>query len=99
MKRTLNILLISALTISIGFISMALPFRLFDTLTQLQMRFLLAGEIAVYFCIFSAYFGGREAKAQRRARDEKLRAQHEERVARRNDEMKGICVNNFDLAA
>lgn len=99
MKKVLNILLISALTITVGFISMALPFHFLDNLTQLQMRIMLAGEIAVYICIFSAYFGGKEAKAQRRIREERLREQHNERIARRNEELKGITVNQFDLAA
>ena len=99
MKKVLNILLISALTITVGFISMAVPFSLLDNLSQLQMRFLLAGEVAVYFVIFSAYFGGREAKAQRRSKDAQLKEQHDARVAKRKEEMNGIVVNSFDLAA
>ena len=99
MKKALNVLIISALTIAIGFISMALPFHLIDNLTQFQMRVLLAGEIAVYICIFSAYFGGKEAKAQRRIRESRMKEQHEERIARRNEELKGITINNYDLAA
>ncbi len=99
MKRTLTTALLSIAAIIIGYISMALPFRLFEALSQTQMRLLLGGEILIYISIFSAYFCGKEAKAQRRVKDEKMKAQHNERIARRNEELKGIRVNNFDLAA
>lgn len=99
MKKTLTNLLFSAIAIVTGYVSMVIPFHLLGTLSQGQMRILLAAEILVYFCIFSVYHGRKEAKAQRRAKDDKLKAQHNERVARRNEELKGIIVNNYDLAA
>lgn len=99
MKNIIKNILLSLITLTAGFISMSVPFRLFDNLSQMQMRMLLIAEVIIYFSIFAAVFLKKEAKAQRRAKEKRMKENHNKRVHERNRELSGITVQNFDLAA
>lgn len=99
MKNTLNTVITSLLTLLTAFAATVIPFRLFDSLTQQQMRILLFAEVFVYFAIFSAVFLKKERRAQRKSKEQELRKRHCERIEKRNSEMSGIKVKEYDLAA
>ena len=91
--------MISVAALLVGFGAMVLPFHLFNNLTPMQMRILLFAEIIVYFLIASAFFLIKEEKAQREIKAREFEERHARRVAKRQNELKGIRVNNYDLAA
>lgn len=99
MKNTIKTILLSAVTLAAGFIAMSVPFRLFDNLSQMQMRILLIAEVIIYFIIFSVVFLKKEANAQRKAKEKELKEKHNKRVLKRKQKLSGITVQNFDLAA
>ena len=99
MKNFINKAIISVAALVVGFGAMVLPFHLFNNLTPMQMRILFFAEIVVYFAIASAFFLVKEAKAESRKRAIELEERHNRRVAKRRNELKGIKVNNYDLAA
>ena len=91
--------MISVAALLVGFGAMVLPFHLFNNLTPMQMRILFFAEIIVYFLIASAFFLIKEEKAQREIKAREFEERHARRVAKRQNELKGIRVNNYDLAA
>ena len=99
MKNLINKAIISVAALFVGFGAMVLPFQLFTNLTPMQMRILFFAEIVVYFLIASAFFLIKEEKAQREIRALEFEERHARRVAKRRNELKGIRVNNYDLAA
>lgn len=99
MKDNIKTLLLFISTTTVGFFAMAIPFKLFTELTQTQMRILLGFEIAVCFGIFCAVFLRKEAKEQRKRKAQKSYEKHCERVETRNEELRGIKVYNYDIAA
>lgn len=99
MKNLIVKAIISVAALLVGFGAMVLPFHLFNNLTPMQIRLLFFAEIIVYFLIVSAFFLIKEAKAERKQRALELEERHARRVAKRKNELKGIKVNNYDLAA
>lgn len=99
MKNTLTTIIISLLTLLTAFAATVIPFRLFDSLTQAQMRILLFAEVTIYLTIFSAVCLKKEQRAQRKSKEQELKKRHRKRIEKRNGEMKGIKVKEFDLAA
>ena len=91
--------MISVAALIVGYGAMVLPFHLFDNLTPMQMRILFFTEIIVYFLIVSAFFLIKEAKEENKKRTLALEERHNRRVAKRQNELKGIRVNNYDIAA
>lgn len=99
MKNLFVKAMISVAALLVGFGAMVLPFHLFNNLTPMQMRILFFAEIIVYFLIASAFFLIKEAKEERKARNLEFEERHARRVAKRRNELKGIRVDNYDLAA
>ena len=99
MKNLFVKAMISVAALLVGFGAMVLPFHLFNNLTPMQMKILLFAEIIVYFLIASAFFLIKEEKAQREIKAREFEERHARRVAKRQNELKGIRVNNYDLAA
>ena len=99
MKNLINKAIISVAALFVGFGAMVLPFQLFTNLTPMQMRILFFAEIVVYFLIASAFFLVKEEKAQRKIKAIEYEERHARRIAKRQNELKGIRVNNYDLAA
>lgn len=91
--------MISVAALLVGFGAMVLPFHLFNNLTPMQIKILFFAEIIVYFLIVSAFFLIKEERAQREIRALEFEERHARRVAKRRNELKGIRVNNYDLAA
>ena len=99
MKNFLVKAFISVAALAVGFGAMVIPFQLFNNLTPAQMRILFFAEIIVYFSIVSAFFLVKEAKEERKKKAAEFEERHARRVAKRKNELKGIKVNNYDLAA
>ncbi len=99
MKKIINAIIISAAAVLTGFVAMALPFRLFDKLTGIQMRILFIAEIVVYFLIVSAFFLIREAKKDKEEKRRSLAEKHNRRVEKRRGELKGLKIDGCDIAA
>lgn len=99
MKNLFSKVLISVTALIVGYGAMVLPFRLFDNLTGMQMRILFFSEMIVYFAIVSAFFLIREAKAEKEKRKLAFQERHNRRVEKRNSELRGIRVNDYEIAA
>ncbi len=66
MNNTIKTILTAVATAIIGFAAMVLPFKLFGSLTQTEMRILFVAELITCASIYSAVFLKKERKAQRR---------------------------------
>lgn len=99
MKNLIVKAMISVFAILVGFGAMILPFHLLSNLTPMQIKILFFAEIVVYFLIASAFFLIKEAKEERRIKALEFEERHARRVAKRKNELKGIKVNNYDIAA
>lgn len=67
-KNIIKNILLFVVTAAAGFGAMSLPFRIFDELSQTEMRLVLAAELAVLAVIFSAVFLSKEAREQKKLR-------------------------------
>lgn len=100
MKKLLGRIIISVAAIIVGYWAMVLPFHLFDTLSGIQMRILFISEILIYFAIFSAFFIIKEAKTERKKKEEEYKNRHRKRVSKRLNELDGIKIySSYDPAA
>lgn len=99
MKKTLSTIIISAAAIIAGYYLMTIPFHLFDSLSRIQMRMLFAGEILVYFAIFSAFFIIKEAKEQNAEKNRRRKERHSKRVSQMADEFSELKIYDFNSAA
>lgn len=99
MKKFINSALTSILALAIGFGLMAFPFHIFDSLTGMQMRMLLAAEVLIYFGIFAAAAVIIEAKKDTKRKDAEHARKHNERIKKRRREMQGININDYNFAA
>ena len=76
LKKGITAALISIAGLAVGFALMMFPFRLFDSLSETEMKILFAAELAIYFTIGSCFFLAREKskkKEQKRREKERLR--------------------------
>lgn len=71
-KKGACALVISLASLLVGFALISLPFHLFDTLSNTQMRIIFAAELAIYLGIFCIFFLAKEKK-QQKAKAEKER--------------------------
>lgn len=99
MKNRLNTVIISLTAILTAFAATVLPFRLFDALTQTQMRIILFAEVAVYLSIFCLVFLKKEKVAERKSKENELQRRHNERIEKRSCEMQGLKIRDYDFAA
>ncbi len=74
-KEVLKILVLSIAALGIGFAAIALPFRLFDSLSATQMRYLFIGEMALYFSVGMVFLFAKGKRAERKAKEEARRFQ------------------------
>ncbi len=99
MKNFFNYVLISISTLIVGFTAMALPFKLFDELSRTEMRILLFAEIVIYFSIVSIYFLIKEKKEESIKKEKRFKELHNDRVTKRQQELQGLKISNYDYAA
>ena len=77
-KSTLKWLKLAVLTLAtlgIGFAAIAFPFKLFDSLTASQMRYLFLGEMTLYFVLGMGFLFIKGKKEERKAREAARRFQ------------------------
>ena len=99
MKKHLISVITTISALGIGFFLMVVPFRIFTMLSGTQMRFLLAAEIITYFVILLIVSFKKEAKKDNEKKSSEYSKRHNERINRRNNELKGIKVSDYDLVA
>lgn len=99
MKNFFNYVLISISTLIVGFGAMALPFKLFDELSRTEMRILLFAEIVIYFSIVSIYFIMKEKKEENIKKEKRFKEMHNDRIIKREKELQGLKISNYDFAA
>lgn len=76
LKKGITAALISIAGLAVGFALMMFPFRLFDSLSDTEMKILFAAELAIYFTIGTCFFLAREKskkKEQEKREKERLR--------------------------
>ena len=71
MKNLMKSAALFVCTAAAGFAAISLPFRLFENLSQFEMRLVLAGEIALLAAVFSAVFLRRESCARKKPKNAK----------------------------
>lgn len=94
MKNAIKYLAIFAVTAAAGFAAMALPFRLFEELSQTEMRMLLAIELAALAGIMTAAGLARDARERKR-----LRKKAERRALREGQRTEPAQPEGLDIAA
>ncbi len=100
MKNFIQNTLLFVVTAAAGFAAMSLPFRLFDELSQIEMRLVLAAEVAALAIIFSAVFLTKEAREQKKRRNARATERHTERVWQQKKDNSGTYQDTgFDFAA
>ncbi len=99
-KDTIKNILLFVVTAAAGFGVMSLPFRLFEELSQSEMRLVLAAELAVLAIVFSAVFLSREARQQKKLRNARNSMPESERVLQQGTERNsGYYNDDYDFAA
>lgn len=99
-KNIIKNILLFVVTAAAGFGAMSLPFRLFDELSQTEIRLVLAAELAVLAIVFSAVFLSKEAREQKKLRSARSSMPECERIlqqgAKSND---GYYNDDYNFAA
>ena len=91
-KKIIKGLLIFSATLLSGFAITALSFKLFDVLTQNQMRILFAADV-VFICVIGAAVWFIFESSRLKKKKQKLFEQrHNERVRAKNAQMKDIDI-------
>lgn len=99
-KDTIKNILLFVVTAAAGFGVMSLPFRLFEELSQSEMRLVLAAELAVLAIVFSAVFLSREARQQKKLRNARNSMPESERILQQGTESNsGYFNDDYDFAA
>ncbi|MCD7873333.1 MAG: hypothetical protein LUG21_08685 [Clostridiales bacterium] len=78
---------------------MALPFKLFNTLSQTQMRIILAAEIIIYFSLFAVFCLKKEQNAKRKKKDAEAKNQRKKRIENYQSALKELSVTDYENAA
>lgn len=91
-KNFVKGLILSVVSLVMGFVAIGVPFRIFDFLSEDGMRILFAVEIGIYLAIGGVFLIVQDNKKKQRARDIK---RHEERQLKVKE-----CVDNwYNIAA
>ena len=68
--KAIKTLLLSLVSLSVGFAAIAFPFQLFSNLSAEGMRYLFIGELTLYFIIGIAFLLIKGARDERAAKEE-----------------------------
>lgn len=99
-KNIIKNILLFVVTAAAGFGAMSLPFRLFDELSQTEMRLVLAAELAVLAIVFSAVFLSKEAREQKKLRSTRSSMPESERILQQGAESNdGYYNDDYNFAA
>ena len=78
MKKTRMILkgiMMSAVTLCVGFLALSLPFKLFNDLSRRDMQVLFITELVVYFICTIVYLSIKDKKDTEKVKEEERRIQ------------------------
>lgn len=83
MKKSINNILKSVLvsltTLIVGFVAISLPFNLFNTLTEKEMRIIFLCEIIIYSVMFALFFVVKERSEEKKKQKQKDKITREKR--------------------
>ena len=91
-KTVIKGILMSTVTLGVGFLALALPFRMFTGLSAEEMHILFVAELAVYFVTGIVYLIFQDRKQKEKEKNE------ERRIARRA-KFQQAQKEYYDLAA
>lgn len=74
-KEIIKMFVLTVASLGVGFVAIAFPFRLFDNLTAVQMRYLFFGEMTLYFTLGMIFLYAKGKKDDRKAKEEARRFQ------------------------
>lgn len=92
MKNFVKGLVISALSLAVGYAAISLPFRLFDTLTGSMMQKVFIGELIIYLAIGMIFLVYQQKKKEQQAKYRQRHIARREKIAR-------VQTEWYDLAA
>lgn len=99
MKKTIRNILTGILSAIIGYCLMEIPFHIFDLISPVQSKIIFVAEIIIYSIIFAITAIMIEAKKDKKRKNEEHEKKHNDRVNKRNREMQGISIPDFDFVA
>ena len=79
LKQIIKQVVVSLLTLIVGFISMTIPFNLLNTLPSNIMQIIFISEIVLYAIIFSLFFMIKEKTEKAKAEKQKIKLNKQKR--------------------
>ena len=101
LKKILNSVCISVITLAIGFAVTAISFNLFDNLSTNQMKLLFAYDVLCLITVGVIFFFLSESKKAKAKYKRELERRHKSRMSQREQELAELkrMINNSDFAA
>jgi uncharacterized membrane protein len=91
-NKLIKAILLSISSLIIGFIAMALPFHIFDTLSSSAMEILFITELIIYLAIGLTFLAIKDIKAQKRAKEKARHTKREREIEQVIDEWINIAA-------
>ncbi|MBQ9516559.1 MAG: hypothetical protein IJR60_00595 [Eubacterium sp.] len=92
MKNFVKGLVISVLSLAVGYVAISLPFRLFDTLDSAMMQKVFIGELVIYLAIGLLFLALQQKKKEQQAKMQQRHSERRKKIAR-------VQTEWYDLAA
>ena len=92
MKNFVKGLVISVLSLAVGYAAISLPFRLFDTLERSMMQKVFIGDLIIYLTIGMIFLVVQQKKKEQQAKCEERHYARREKIAK-------VQSDWYDLAA
>ncbi|MBR3148859.1 MAG: hypothetical protein IKF64_01715 [Eubacterium sp.] len=92
MKKILKGILLSVSALAVGYFAIALPFNLFNTLSDRMMEIIFMSELIIYLIIGAIFLVAGEKKKQERIKAEERHVARREKIAQ-------VQRDWYDLAA
>ena len=90
--KVLKAIIISILSLTVGYLAISIPFRLFNTLDSDAMRMLFIGELIIYITVLLIFLVSRDKVRIKKEKEEQRKFQREEKI-------KQLRTEWIDLAA
>lgn len=91
-KRILKGLILSLSALTVAFLAIALPFRLFGTIEGAQLRAIFLSEIAIYFVLGMIFIVLKERKKAEKEKAEIKRIKRRERFQQAQEEYYNLAA-------
>lgn len=100
-KKIVESLVITTVTLVMGFIITSISFNLFDNLNNNQMKVLFAIDVICLIAVGSFFFVLSETKNAKKKRKQSFEKRHRERIEQKHKQFNEIecIINNSNFAA